>query len=66
MNFHGASAVQQAQQEVIISDERHREKLRSTEGSRSREPESPTLAGYIVYVVTVVGFLIMCVSAALR
>lgn len=49
---------------MIIED--HRTKEERSEEPCSREMESPTRAGYIVYVITVLGFLAMCVSAALR
>lgn len=66
MNLHGASAVHQARQLAAIALEMHRDKERCVEGVGIHETESPTLAGYIVYVVTVLGFMIACVLAALR
>lgn len=66
MNSHGICAVQEAQRMAMIGNETHQDKDRSAEGSGCREAEPPSLAGYIVYGVTVIGFLIMCVLAALR
>jgi hypothetical protein len=66
LRFHGNSAVQQAHALAMIIDDNHRAKEESSEEPCSRETESPTRAGYIVYVITVLGFLAMCVSAALR
>jgi hypothetical protein len=66
MNLHGASAVQEAQRLAMIADETHRQKERSAEGACNHEGEPPTLAGYILYGVTVLGFLAMCVLGALR
>jgi hypothetical protein len=66
MNFHGASAVHHAQGLAMIAHENHRAKERRVDGPSDHDPESPTLAGYIVYVVTVMGFVIMCVLCGLR
>lgn len=66
MNFHGTSAVQQAQRLAMIADKDNRANERSTGGQSNREAEPPTLAGYIVYVVSVAGFVIMCLLAAFR
>lgn len=65
MRFHGTSAVQQAHAPAMIIED-HRTKQESSEEPCSRETESPTRAGYIVYVITALVFLAMCVSAALR
>ncbi len=66
VHTYGNSAAQQAQTLTMTSDPNHRAKERSSEETRSREKESPTLAGYIVYVTTVLGFVTMCVLSALR
>ena len=66
MRFHGNSAAQQAHALAMIIDDNHRAKEESSEEPRSHETGDPTLTGYIVYFITVVGFLAMCVSAALR
>jgi len=50
----------------MIIDGEHQAEEQSSEESRNGEKESPTLAGYIVYVTTVLGFLTMCVLSALR
>jgi hypothetical protein len=66
VHSYGNSAVQQAQTLTMTLDDNHRAKQQSSEEARSREEESPTLAGYIVYVTTVLGFLTMCVLSAFR
>lgn len=65
MNLHGASAAQEAQRLAMIANGIHRDKVRSAERVCCPEAEPPTLAAHIVYGVTVVGFLVMCVLAAL-
>jgi len=47
-------------------DDNPRAKVQSSEEPCSGEKESPTLAGYVVYVTTVLVFLTMCASVALR
>jgi hypothetical protein len=51
---------------TMIIDGEHQAKEQSSQESRNGEKESPTLAGYIVYVTTALGFLTMCVLSALR
>lgn len=65
MRFHGTSAVQQAHALAMSIDDNQRAKEESPEGPCGHETEPPTLAGYIVYVITVLGFLSMCVWGAL-
>lgn len=66
MQLHGNSAVAQAHTRAITRDDNHAVKQECFEDHCNLKLESPTLAGYIVYVITVLGFLTMCVSSAFR
>ena len=66
MHLEGNSAVRQAQALAMTIDDNPRAKVQSSEEPCSGEKESPTLAGYVVYVTTVLVFLTMCASVALR
>ncbi len=66
MNFYEVSALHQARRLAMVADAQPRVKERSAETPFCPELDSPTLAGYIVYVVTVIGFVMMCVLCAVR
>jgi hypothetical protein len=66
MRFHGTSAAQQAHALAMIIDDNHRSKEEVSDGPSGHRTESPTLAGYIVYVITVFGFGAMCALSAWR
>jgi hypothetical protein len=51
---------------AMTNDDNHRTEGEDPEEPPSPDVEPPSLAGYIVYVITVLGFLTMCVSGALR
>jgi len=63
MILHGALAVQQAHRLATIAH-KHRRHERSTGDDSSYVAEPPSLAYYVVYFASAVGFLIMCVVAA--
>lgn len=66
MAFHGNSAAQRAHALAMTNHDHHRDGEESTEELFGHEPESPSLAGYIVYIIAVLGFMTMCVSNALH
>ena len=66
MDFCRAFGVHQAHRLMMIAEENRQDGEGSAEGPSKPGAGSPTLAGYIVYVVTVIGFLTMCVLGALR
>lgn len=66
MQSYGNSPVAQAHALPITIHDNHAVKPENSEVGCNLKLESPTLAGYIVYVITVLGFLTMCVSSAFR
>lgn len=66
MRLYEDSAVAKAHARALTMDDIHAVKQESSEEHCNLTLESPTLAGYIVYVITVLGFLTMCVLSALR
>ena len=66
MHVYGDSAARHADMPAMIIDDNPRDKEQSSEEPCSDKTQSPSLAGYIVYVITLLGFLTMCVSVALR
>jgi hypothetical protein len=66
MQLYGNAAVPRVHALAMNIDSNDRDKEEGSEEPPSHEAEPPSLAGYIVYVITVLGFLTMCVSGALR
>jgi len=66
MQLYGNAAVSQVHAPAMTIDNNDQTKEEGCEEPPSHEAERPSLAGYIVYVITVLGFLTMCVSGALR
>jgi hypothetical protein len=66
MQVYGNAAVPQVHALAMNINNDERVKEEGFQEPPSHEPEQPSLAGYIVYVITVLGFLTMCVSGALR